>query len=148
MRQITDRSPTPSELTTLKQKFSSQQVGDWEQMHQNHQVEYLAIREQLAYDQSYFCIYCELCLDPSAVADGNKGHIEHHKPKSKYPRLMFDWDNLMYCCTSPDTCGGAKGNAYFNGLINPYTDPVESWLEVNKINGYPKDKALCLNSKK
>lgn len=46
------------------------------------------------------CAYCE-----SHISHVDYGHIEHFKPKSKYPESCFDWDNLLLSC---GICNGAQ----------------------------------------
>jgi uncharacterized protein (TIGR02646 family) len=46
------------------------------------------------------CMYCE-----DSVAD----EVEHHRPKTLYPGLTFEWGNLLYAC---GTCNGPKGNKF------------------------------------
>lgn len=50
------------------------------------------------------CCYCE-----SSIGVVEFGHIEHRKPKRKYPRFTFDWENLHLSCTA---CNINKGNKY------------------------------------
>ena len=71
------------------------------------------------------CVYCE-----SKITIVTYGAIEHFFPKSVYPELTFDWENLMLSC---DRCNDAnhKGTKFpldSQGnplLINPTdgTDP-------------------------
>jgi uncharacterized protein (TIGR02646 family) len=46
------------------------------------------------------CAYCE-----SRITHLDYGHIEHYKPKSRYPRLTFTWTNLLLAC---GVCNGAE----------------------------------------
>ena len=64
------------------------------------------------------CMYCE-----SHITHIGYPHIEHFRPKSKYPRLCFSWTNLLLACS---VCNGKeyKGEKFpskkQNGLfINP-----------------------------
>ncbi|MFQ5963808.1 MAG: HNH endonuclease [Candidatus Scalinduaceae bacterium] len=50
------------------------------------------------------CCYCE-----SKVGVVDYPHIEHRKPKRKYPELTFDWDNLNLAC---EVCNKNKGEKY------------------------------------
>jgi hypothetical protein len=54
------------------------------------------------------------------------GHIEHYRPKSRYPRQTFRWRNLLLAC---GVCNGAeyKGNRFptkqqGGPLVNPCED--------------------------
>jgi hypothetical protein len=50
-------------------------------------------------------------------------HIEHILPKSLFPRLVVEWDNLTLACPM---CNNAKLD-YFNAespILNPYNDVI------------------------
>jgi uncharacterized protein (TIGR02646 family) len=64
------------------------------------------------------CAYCE-----SKVTHVDYGHIEHYRPKSLFPELTFEWDNLLLAC---GICNGAehKGDRFPEAadggpLLNP-----------------------------
>lgn len=70
-----------------------------------------------------FCCYCESrvdgIIDESEVDDQKiYGHIEHLKPKRKFPLYCYDWENLHLACAD---CNTAKGEKY--NTINPILDP-------------------------
>lgn len=86
------------------------------------------------------CAYCE-----SKITVVTYGSIEHFRPKSIYPELTFEWNNLLLSC---DICNdiGHKGNRFpldTNGnplLLDPtdgVTDPTVhlefSWDPVTKL---------------
>jgi uncharacterized protein (TIGR02646 family) len=77
------------------------------------------------------CMYCE---------DSKATDIEHFRPKARYVKHMFDWFNLLLCCTE---CGRFKGSQFpVNGtrplLIDPTkTDPWK-YLDFDPDTG-----ALC-----
>ncbi len=73
------------------------------------------------------CAYCE-----SHIAHIDYGHIEHFRPKSKYPGLCFEWKNLLLGCA---ICNGStyKGTnfptAKLNGpIVNPTTENPDDFL--------------------
>ncbi len=64
------------------------------------------------------CVYCE-----SHVAHVSSHHIEHYRPKSKYPKSCFRWSNLLLGCS---VCNGAsfKGNHFPSARQNgPFVNP-------------------------
>jgi uncharacterized protein (TIGR02646 family) len=93
------------------------------------------------------CAYCE-----SKITVVTYGSIEHFRPKSIYPGLTFEWNNLLFSC---DICNdtGHKGNQFpldRNGnplLLDPtdgVTDPnmhlAFSWDPITQLasdNGEP-----------
>jgi hypothetical protein len=80
------------------------------------------IKRALEHDFLGKCAYCE-----SKVTHVAYQHIEHYKPKKKFPRSTFEWRNLLLSCP---ICNGVeyKGDNFpldDDGnpmLINPYTD--------------------------
>lgn len=46
------------------------------------------------------CMYC---------LDSHGSDIEHFRPKAVYPESMYQWANLLLCCTH---CGRLKGNKF------------------------------------
>jgi hypothetical protein len=71
------------------------------------------------------CMYCE-----SLIAATSFAAVEHIRPKSKFPDLVVDWDNLGICC---DRCNLAKLDYWTDEpslrLINPYTDNPADHIE-------------------
>ena len=54
------------------------------------------------------CAYCEL-PDP--------GEVDHFQPKSKFPQLVYRWDNWLFSC---HPCNQAKREKWPNGgYVNP-----------------------------
>lgn len=91
------------------------------------------IQDNLIIVQSYICAYCEIEL--SRDIDHVGFHIEHIKPKSKFPNCTFDYTNLMLSCfttteelyrnnfdKSSLSCGHFKGD-HFNTML--FISPVE-----------------------
>jgi hypothetical protein len=62
------------------------------------------------------CMYCE-----SKVEHISYAHVEHIKPKKKFPELEFEWDNLGFSCQVFNT---NKGTQYDEStpFINPYNE--------------------------
>ena len=52
------------------------------------------VRDRLEEMYNGHCCYCE-----SDVGVAEYGHIEHRKPKKKFPGNCFDWNNLHLSCT-------------------------------------------------
>ncbi len=67
------------------------------------------------------CAYCE-----SHITHVDFGDIEHFRPKSLFPQLCFEWDNMLLgcsVCNSPRFKGANFPEATVNGLIvNPVTE--------------------------
>ena len=78
------------------------------------------IRDALDVMCSGKCVYCEVVIAVVAT-----GHIEHFRPKQKYPSLAFTWKNLVLGCP---TCndGAHKGTKFPKASQKgPLIDPSE-----------------------
>ena len=78
-----------------------------------------------ALDKMYsgFCCYCEAEIGVVAFE-----HIEHRKPKTKFPRSCFAWRNLHLGCPK---CNHAKGEKWVkrNPILDSVTDvPISQHL--------------------
>ncbi len=58
------------------------------------------------------CAYCE---------DSRADEIEHVRPRSLYPNVVFAWSNYVYAC---GPCNGPKGN-HFAVFVGDATAPTE-----------------------
>ena len=76
--------------------------------------EYHELKKQLIHEQGNHCCYCEVALKKNSDS-----HVEHFKPKDRYPIEMFNSQNLFACCQQSDSCGHKKGSNYFTGLVSP-----------------------------
>jgi len=76
-------------------------------------------RQRLEDDFNSKCCYCE--------DNQIKGEVEHFLPKSKFPHLEFEWNNLLWACHD---CNNIKGNKYEieNPIINPTIEDPEPML--------------------
>ncbi|QKG54485.1 HNH endonuclease [Hymenobacter sp. BRD67] len=76
------------------------------------------VKETLVNETSGKCAYCE-----SKVTHVYPGDIEHILPKSDFPKLTFEWNNLTFSCS---VCNGHKSNYYDaqNPVLNPYSDAI------------------------
>lgn len=79
------------------------------------------------------CGYCE-----SKIGATWPGDVEHLRPKSKFPELVLQWENLTLAC---GICNTNKGNTYADDvpLLNPYDTNIEERvtfagsLAINRI---------------
>ena len=66
------------------------------------------------------CAYCE-----SKIEAVTWGHVDHYRPKSRFPEKAFDWDNLLWAC--PRCNSGCKGDQFPEApdggpIVNPCED--------------------------
>ena len=91
------------------------------------------------------CMYCE-----SPIATVASEHIEHYRPKTIYPQLTFDWNNLGLSCPK---CNNNNKSKVFDEnctYINPYIDlPSEHFIfSSTMIFHKPNDKRAQLTELK
>jgi uncharacterized protein (TIGR02646 family) len=76
------------------------------------------IKRAVIRDSHGKCIYCE-----SKIRHTQPGHVEHMKPKAKFPELVCNWENLALVCHE---CNQRKGDKYYESpemaYLNPYVD--------------------------
>ena len=77
------------------------------------------IRSALEAETVSKCAYCE-----GRIKDVAYTNIEHKLPKSKFPELVCDWENLTIACPK---CNTNKGDYDLPEcpLLDPYVDDVE-----------------------
>lgn len=95
--------------------------------HYKHQE----IQDVLFESSHYKCAFCE-------CKPGESGHIEveHFEPKSLYPELAFEWDNLLPSCRR---CNEVKSDTdtRTNPIINPAIEDPEQLLTYSFLRIKP-----------
>jgi len=78
------------------------------------------------------CMYCESKIEHNSYA-----HVEHIKPKAKFPELEFSWDNLGFSC---QVCNTNKGEKYdeTTPFIDPYSENPEDHIVFLLLYLFPK----------
>jgi len=74
------------------------------------------------------CAFCERV---------NAKTLDHYRPKERYPKKMFRWNNLLLCCSD---CNRAKGSEirFHNGiplLLDPTRDDPLDFFEWDVVTG-------------
>jgi hypothetical protein len=68
----------------------------------------------------YVCPYCDL----DTINSAGTYIIEHFLPKSKFPLLSLDPNNLFTACHGCNTPAGGKGVKVVSAVTSPYVDEV------------------------
>ena len=115
MRRIT-REETPEFWSKSIRKYRN--YDDLENSEAGRELRGM-LRRHLIMLQGGLCAYC--CKE---IADENSLN-EHIKPRSTFPDLSLDYDNLVASCITANTCGSKKGNAYRELFISPLDEHCE-----------------------
>ena len=105
-----DRGREPPKLKAVRKKYTPKWVryyrdGKGKKPSDDH---WRKFQPSLTHAFSDLCGYCEeLC----------KGHVDHFRPKSRYPHLVYQWSNWILACP---TCNQSKGESWPSG---GYVDP-------------------------
>ncbi len=111
MKHISKQSE-PNHFKTWKDNNSS---SLWEEFVKSN--EYRSLKSFLRDEQEGRCCYCEIIIQGNCDT-----HIEHYKPKSKYPNDKYNYLNLLASCQHNDSCGHKKGKVYDNFIVSPFGD--------------------------
>jgi uncharacterized protein (TIGR02646 family) len=111
---------------------------NWEDIHQReHEKVFRLTRESiLESEQKGLGGYTERPLSTSTrekISEENRVHIDHYKKRVMFPRLTFDWNNLVVEDRNPNYGACYKDRVLNNAddykrLLNPVVDYPESML--------------------
>src|SRR5690554_3471582 len=122
MRQLS-KQPKPRVLVANEEVWTSDYVGAPESERTRYERwRHAEIKAGLQVETGGRCAYCE-----SNIEDVSYPHVEHIRPKSRFPELAHHWSNLTSACAQ---CNTAKGD-YFDEewpVLNPYEDCVSDHI--------------------
>ena len=84
----------------------------------------------------YVCPYC----DTDTISSTRNSWLEHFLPKSKFPYVSCNIDNLIPSCTSCNVSGSGKGEKHTKPICNQYTTQIGDQLVFEYINDKIKIK--------
>lgn len=105
-----DRGPEPEGLKPFRDRYTPRWVafyrnGEGTRPSDSHWRDFSWL---LASAFHGLCAYCE---------DRDKGEVDHFRPKSRFPELVYGWTNWVFSCHS---CNRAKGEAWPDvGYVDP-----------------------------
>lgn len=123
------KAPEPDFFTDWKNndKMYQRDRPNWNRLTSDEKNE---IRKALIEEQGFICCYCGTRV---AVDDS---HVEHFRPKNKYPELQLEYNNLLCPCqlelkkVQSRHCGNAKGGWFNENLtVSPLDAECESRFE-------------------
>lgn len=129
--------------TVVEKWIRKYQPKTWTLSKDNHDG-YVLLKEQLRQEQKGLCCYCCQMLEEQVT-------IEHLKSRDKYPKLTFDYGNLLLSCKQSKQCDNAKGNDELdltplmiacdteimlkvNGELNPISDRAKQAIDLLNLN--------------
>jgi phage FluMu protein Com len=116
--------PEPEKLIKNREKWTASYVAACSAQSGNRPSPWRddAIRAQLEVETSSRCAYCD-----AHIAHISTSHIEHHRPRAKYPELVVEWANLTIACPR---CNGSKGDKFSEEVpfLNPFCDSPRDHL--------------------
>ena len=94
------------------------------------------VKERLKEMYNSLCCYCE---GRTGVVEF--GHIEHRKPKKKFPEDTYNWDNLHLVCTRCNTMKGEKYSGKYP-ILDAVIDKIPKHLtyKVDRRGVWPKSR--------
>ena len=106
-----DRGPAPTGLDRVQEAFTP----GWVAHYRNREGDRPSDdrwRDFLSDLRSRFYRICGYCEEEAGL-----GEVDHFRPKSKFPELVYAWSNWIFSCNS---CGNTKNNKWPPG---GYVDP-------------------------
>lgn len=90
------------------------------------------LRRLKAVEQGGLCGYCECKLtDEGGVLPKKVAHIDHFYQQSRYPKKIFDWENMVLSCEDANTCGRYKDRQKKYAaidIINPHVENPRKYI--------------------
>lgn len=118
----------------------AQNHGTWDAVCADQSAEtrtrYLSIKTALGAEQFCVCCYCE----SRVTVESDDSHVEHLKPRSRFPQDTFDYQNLSCSCQggrgTDAHCGHHKGGDYDAALfVSPHNPDIEQLFRYNSEGG-------------
>ena len=125
-----DRGPEPSGLETIRDRRTSHWIDYWENGIGSQPTDsyWSDFHEYLVQRFLRHCGYCEFTC---------RGEVDHFRPKSKFPELVYEWSNWIFACHD---CNQAKGDKWpVEGYVDPCSvtasDRPETYFTFNTESG-------------
>ena len=131
-----DRGDEPARLEAIRERYTSRWISYYrdESGPRPNDSRWRDFREAL--EQRFFglCAYCE---------ESCGGHIDHFRPKSRFPELVYEWTNWLFACPE---CNQAKGDKWpEQGYVDPCaeldSDRPENFFDFDTRMGYIRPRA-------
>jgi len=95
------------------------------------------LKNALLDEQGHLCAYCMRRIPTSDPNMDAKVRVEHLKPRSKYPVLQLDYNNLVICCPGnieyQPHCDHSKGDDSIT--FDLFSSQLEDSITYSKFDG-------------
>jgi uncharacterized protein (TIGR02646 family) len=113
---------------TKRSKHKLDVTSDWKSARQCKTMGIVLDTLQAMMGPRQRCMYC---------LDSHGADIEHFRPKALFPKRLYQWKNLLLCCTE---CGRFKGEQFPVAgrralLIDPTKDDPWEYLDFDPVTG-------------
>ncbi len=98
--------------------------------------------DYIAKDCQHKCVYCS--IEENKFGGIRNFHVEHFRPKSRFPCLINNIENLFYACS---ICNSFKGTDWLCNESIAYIHPSSNYNKHFKILKNNKVEGLCNSSK-
>jgi len=122
-----NKTVEPSFFTAFKKK---NKPANWKDYEKYHEIKGKLKLHMLGEEQNNYCPYCE-----RNIPSKEDGHIEHVRPRAKYPQEFQNYENLIVSCDANETCGKYKSNHFFDDFINPVEKDPKKFLTFDIYSG-------------
>ncbi|MDR3594430.1 retron system putative HNH endonuclease [Clostridium sp.] len=112
----------PEFLLEYKRKNSPKAWKDYESEIKDCLKSFILEKEQYK--------YCE-----RTIYELSESHIEHIKPRDKFPKSFQEYNNIIVSCNNKHICGMKKGKDYNEEFIHPVLENPDEYLDFNLANG-------------
>lgn len=131
-----ERNSPPESLVELNKKYlenfdedTVNTTREWKKINSNQKKDILNSLNEIF---NGFCGYCE-----GTVGTTSYPNIDHFKPKSIFPKLMFEYNNMIFSCQMCNTLKKEKWDELF---FNPTEEDPELHIKFEKEIAIPLDE--------
>lgn len=125
-----DRGPEPNGLSAIRHSYTRRWIDYYKDGigSRPNDSRWIGFRADLTTTFSDLCAYCE------AVC---KGEVDHFRPKSRFPELVYEWSNWLIACHD---CNHAKGDKWpASGYVDPCAESTskrpEYYFDFDTLTG-------------
>lgn len=107
-----DRGQEPEGLKAVRTRYTAGWVDYYKRGQNNkpNDAYWRKFHQDLCNAFSNLCGYCEECC---------RGEVDHFRPKTKFPELVYKWSNWVFACHD---CNHTKGTKWpSRGYVDPCT---------------------------